>query len=101
MIDQLMEDIEKILNLSILLATKSDDGNCMECVAYSKPCIGDMIIVHLYSRLCGVLEGFEVSVYDSMEKMYRDLKNRLDYQYDISCKFMKAEDYVTLLRQFI
>ena len=101
MIDQLMEDIEKILNLSILLATKSDDGNCMECVAYSKPCIGDMIVVHLYSRLCGVLEGFEVSVYDSMEKMYRDLKNRLDYQYDISCKFMKAEDHVTLLRQFI
>lgn len=101
LIDQLMEDIENILNLSILLATKSEDGKCLECIAYSKPCVGDMIIVHLYSRLYGVMERFEVNVYDSIEKMYKDLKNRLDYQKDISCKFMEAEDPMTVLRQFI
>lgn len=101
LIDQLMEDIENILNLSILLATKSEDGNCLECIAYSKPCVGDMIVVHLYSRLYGVMERFEVNVYDSIEKMYKDLKNRLDYQKDISCKFMEAEDPMTVLRQFI
>lgn len=101
LIDQLMEDIENILNLSILLATKSDDGKCLECIAYSKPCVGDMIVVHLYSRLYGVMESFEVNVYDSIEKMYQDLKNRLDHQKDINCKFMEAEDLMTVLRQFI
>jgi hypothetical protein len=60
-----------------------------------------MIVVHLYSRLYGVMESFEVNVYDSIEKMYKDLKNRLDYQKDISCKFMEAEDPMTVLRQFI
>lgn len=101
MIDILMEDIENILNLSILLATKSDDGSFIECVAYSKPAIGDMIVVHLHSRLHGAMDSFEVNVYDSMEKMYNDLMERLEYQKDIRNDLIKAEDPLTVLKQFI
>lgn len=101
MIDNLMEDIENILDLSILLATKSDDGRFIECVAYSKPSIGDMIVVHLHSRLNGAMDGFHVNVYDSMEKMYSDLMERLEYQKGIHNTLMKAEDPLTVLKQFI
>lgn len=101
MIDILMEDVENILDLSILLATKSDNGRFIECVAYSKPSIGDMIVVHLYSRLNGAMEAFKVNVYDSMEKMYQDLMERLEYQKDIHNNLIKTEDPLTVLKQFI
>ena len=60
-----------------------------------------MIVVHLHSRLNGVMDRFHVNVYDSMEKMYSDLMERLEYQKGIHNNLMKAEDPLNVLKQFI
>lgn len=101
MIDDLTEDIEKLLKLSILTVNKSDDGLCMECIAYSTPSIGDMNIIQIYSHLYGVVESFNVNVYGSMEQMYHDLMERLQYQKTASNKLLKAAEPLTIFKQFI
>ena len=78
MIDDLMQQLHELLSLSVLFACKSKDGRCMECVAYTKPTLGNMGVIHLYSSAHGCLESFTINVYDSVEKMYDALKKRLD-----------------------
>ena len=78
MIDDVAQQLKELLSLTLLFACKSKDGRCMECVSYTKPTLGKMAVVHLYSSAYGCLESFRINVYDSVEKMYDALKKRLD-----------------------
>ena len=101
MIDDLMQQLHELLSLSVLFACKSKDGRCMECVAYTKPTLGNMGVIHLYSSAHGCLESFTINVYDSVEKMYDALKKRLDRlasQEDVV--FLESRDSFHLIKDF-
>ena len=101
MIDDLMQQLHELLSLSVLFACKSKDGHCMECVAYTKPTLGNMGIIHLYSSAHGCLESFTINVYDSVEKMYDALKKRLDrlaFQEDVV--LLESRDSFHLIKDF-
>ena len=87
MIDDVAQQLKELLSLTLLFACKSKDGRCMECVSYTKPTLGKMAVVHLYSSAYGCLESFRINVYDSVETMYDALKKRLD-------KFSREDDMV-------
>ena len=87
MIDDVAQQLKELLSLTLLFACKSKDGRCMECVSYTKPTLGKMAVVHLYSSAYGCLESFRINVYDSVEIMYDALKKRLD-------KFSREDDMV-------
>ena len=87
MIDDVAQQLKELLSLTLLFACKSKDGRCMECVSYTKPTLGKMAVVHLYSSAYGCLESFRINVYDSVENMYDALKKRLD-------KFSREDDMV-------
>ena len=87
MIDDVAQQLKELLSLTLLFACKSKDGRCMECVSYTKPTLGKMAVVHLYSSAYGCLESFRINVYDSVETMYDALKRRLD-------KFSREDDMV-------
>ena len=87
MIDDVAQQLKELLSLTLLYACKSKDGRCMECVSYTKPTLGKMAVVHLYSSAYGCLESFRINVYDSVETMYDALKKRLD-------KFSREDDMV-------
>ena len=60
-----------------------------------------MNIIQIYSHLYGVVESFNVNVYGSMEQMYHDLMERLQYQKTASNKLLKAAEPLTIFKQFI
>ena len=101
MIDDVIQQIQELLSLTVLLAVKSKDNSSMECVAYTKPTLGNMGIIHLYSSAHGCLESFTINVYDSVEKMYDALKKRLDrlaFQEDVV--LLESRDSFHLIKDF-
>ena len=101
MIDDVAQQLKELLSLTLLFACKSKDGRCMECVSYTKPTLGNMGVIHLYSSAHGCLESFTINVYDSVEKMYDALKKRLDRlasQEDVV--LLESRDYFHLIKDF-
>ena len=101
MIDDVAQQLKELLSLTLLFACKSKDGRCMECVSYTKPTLGKMAVVHLYSSAYGCLESFRINVYDSVENMYDALKKRLDkFSREDNMVHIDATDSLQLIKDF-
>lgn len=101
MIDDVIQQIQELLSLTVLLAVKSKDGSSMECVAYTKPTLGNMAVVHLYSSMHGCLESFFINVYDSAEIMYEALHKRLErLQSEQDVVIMESVNPIQLIKDF-
>jgi hypothetical protein len=73
----------------------------MECVAYTKPTLGNMAVVHLYSSMHGCLESFFINVYDSAEIMYEALHKRLErLQNEQDVVIMESVNPIQLIKDF-
>ena len=101
MIDDVAQQLKELLSLTMLFVCKSKDGRCMECVSYTKPTLGKMAVVHLYSSTYGCLESFRINVYDSVETMYNALKKRLDrLAKEDDMVHIEAPDSLRLIKDF-
>ena len=100
MIDQVMNELQHYLDLEILFAKKSINNRIYDCVAYSKPSIGSMNIVHLYSTFWGVIEDLKVNVYGSMENMYQALKKSYSKIDEPGFQIIQSTDFVHVIKEF-
>ncbi len=101
MIDDVIQQLHELLSLTVLFATKTNDSNRMECVAYTKPTLGNMAAVHLFSSMHGCLESFWINVYDSSEVMYEALHRRLErLQDEQDVVILESVNPIQLIKDF-
>jgi hypothetical protein len=100
MIDQVMNELQHYLDLEVLFVKKSLNNRIYDCVAYSKPYIGSMNIVHLYSNFWGVIEDLKVNVYGSMENMYQALKKSYNKIDEPGFQIIQSTDFVHVIKEF-
>lgn len=77
MLEDLVEEFNKRMNVNILYAVVSPEGQHYQVLAYSTPYSDTMYIIKIESQQFGVTEAVTIAFYDSIDFMFDDIKGHL------------------------
>lgn len=77
MLEDMVEELNKRMNVNILYAVESPERQHYQVLAYSMPFIDTMYVIKIESQQFGVTEGITVAFYDSIDVMFDDVKGHL------------------------
>lgn len=100
-IEDFTEDIESKLNVNILFASVKPDGKEYKVVAYSMPYLDKMYIIQVKSIEFGIVNEMSVAFYDSMEKMFEDIRYHKQILRLSEDEVLEEEDERTTVSRFL
>lgn len=98
--EDFVDDLANKLAVNILYATVSMDGKDYKVIAYSMPYMDEMYIMQIGSQQYGIVENISVAFYDSMEKMFDDIKYHLQMLHFSEDEVLEQEDSRTTFSHF-
>lgn len=98
--EDFVDDVAQKLAVNILYATVTTDGKDYKVIAYSMPYMDEMYIMQINSTQYGIVEGISVAFYDSMEKMFDDIKYHLQLLHFSEAEVLEQEDSRTTFSHF-
>ncbi len=100
MMEQVMEDLHHLLDLEVLFVRKTFNDQVYDGIAFSRPCIGSMNIVHLHSIFYGAIENLRVNVYESMDDMYKALHKCYDQMQEPGYQVLESINFIDVIKMF-
>ncbi len=100
MMEEVMEDLQKLLDLEVLFVRKTCNDQVYDGVAFSHPSIGSMNIVHLHSVFYGAIENLIVNVYESMDDMYKALHKSFDQMQEPGYQILESANFIDVIKLF-
>lgn len=101
MMEELVEDLVKVLGVHVLYAVKSYDDKTYKTVAYSVPVENCMYIIHLSSQQYGLLDSMTVCFFDSIEVMYKQVCKEYTGMPKMSAFILEKEQRQEMVASFM
>jgi hypothetical protein len=99
--EDFVDELESKLNVNILYASVKPDGKDYRVIAYSMPYLDKMYIIQIKSNQFGIVNGMSVAFYDSMEKMFEDIRYYKQLLRISDAEVLEEEDERTTISRFL
>lgn len=105
LIDDVLQMISDNLNIYLLYSYKSKNNSKYKVVLYSLPLQDEMFIIGLESEQYGIIEEINISLFDTLEVMFSQLKKGLESITELEASneinLNEKQTLATLYSQFI
>lgn len=105
MMDDVLMLIAEHLNVNILYSYKSENERQYKVILYSLPVHDEMFIIGLSSHQYGIIGEMNVTLFSSIEIMFKELKNSLESVIQLyknnEIHLNEIQDLTTLYEQFL
>lgn len=105
LIDDVLQMISDNLNICLLYSYKSKNNSKYKVVLYSLPLQDEMFIIGLESEQYGIIEEINISLFDTLEVMFSQLKKGLESIAELEASneinLNEKQTLATLYSQFI
>lgn len=101
MIDTVIDNITRLIDLNILYGYSSRDGRVVRVVAYATPYSDGLYSIHLESHQYGLLDFVYIVYYESMEIMLNNLRQERLSLNGLDVIISQQESLTSLLKKFV
>ena len=102
MVEDVLQKLEELINVNILYHYKTKGGGQKQkAIAYTLPVQDGMSVFGLTSCQYGIVEEINMTFFDSLDVMFRHLKNGYDFLSHLNMDIVEQQALAELYKNFI